>query len=149
MVVACLALPPPTNPVLLEVAEQQEDYSVQPRTPRSPRAVVDYLARRRTTSRGLLAQEEVCLAQHRILNNRLPVEEDSSVRRKTSSLRLEVEGCLVLLRQRSRVVERHLEEDCSGLRLRRTNSLFQAVDCLDPPRHRISLQAVVYLAEEG
>lgn len=134
-------LPPPTNPVLLEVAEQQEeDYSAQAQTPRSPRAVVDYSARRRTTSRALLAQEGVCLAQHRILNNRLPVEEeDSSVRRKTSSLRLEVEGCLVLLRPRSRVVEQDLEEDCSGLRLRRTNSPLQAVDCLDPPRHRTNL----------
>ena len=166
VVVACLGLPPPTNPVLLEVAEQQEeDYSVQPRTPRSPRAVVDYSARRRTTSRGLMAQEEVCLAQHRIPNNRLPVEEeDSSVRRKTSSLRLEVEGCLVLVRQRSRVVERHLEGDCSGLRLRRTNSPLQAVDCSDRPRHktnrqvgaclglrrrRINHQVVVYSVEEG
>ena len=165
VVVACLGLPPPTNPVLLEVAEQQEeDYSVQPQAPRSPRAVVDYSARHRTTSRGLLAQEGVCLVQHRIPNNRLPVEEDSSVRRKTSSLRLEVEGCLVLVRQRSRVVERHLEGDCSGLRLRRTNSPLQAVDCSDRPRHktnrqvgaclglrrrRISHQVVVYSVEEG
>ena len=144
VVVACLGLPPPTNPVLLEVAEQQEeDYSVQPQAPRSPRAVVDYSARHRTTSRGLLAQEGVCLVQHRIPNNRLPVEEDSSVRLKTSSLRPEVEGCLALVH--NRVVEQDLEEDCLGLRLRRTNSPLQAVDYLDPPRHRTNLQVVACL----
>ena len=144
VVVACLGLLPPTNPVLLEVAEQQEEvYSVQPQAPRNPRAVVGYSARRRTISRVLLAQEGVCLAQHRTLNSRLPVEEDSSVRRKTSSLRPEVEDCLALVH--NRVVEQDLEEDCLGLRLRRTNSPLQAVDYLDPPQHRTNLQVVACL----
>ena len=141
-----MGLLPPTNPVLLEVAEQQEEvYSVQPQAPRSPRAVVGYSARRRTISRVLLAQEGVCLAQHRTLNSRLPVEEDSSVRRKTSSLRPEVEDCLALVH--NRVVEQDLEEDCLDPPRHRTN--LQVVACLGLRRRRISHQAVVFSGEDN